>query len=109
MKVKLNDNVLVTTGKDKGKVGKVVKTLCAKSKVVVEGVNMRTKHIKKTQNAKGRKIQFEGPISVSNVKIVCPETKKASRIGYLVKSGNKIRIAKKTGVELDKKHSEVKN
>jgi large subunit ribosomal protein L24 len=103
MKIKINDQVLVISGKNKKKTGKVIKTISKKNLIVVEGINLLTKHIKKTQQKAGKKIQFEGAIHVSNVKIICPETKKPSRVGYIVQGNKKIRIAKISKEPLDKK------
>lgn len=103
MKVKTNDNVLVITGKDRNKTGKVTRVLKKADKVVVEKVNMRTKHIKKTQTAPGSKIQFEAAMPASNVMVVCPNCKKATRVGYKkLESGKKQRMCKKCGEALDK-------
>ena len=85
MKIKVNDNVLVIAGKDKGKTGKVIKTLRNESKVVVEGVNISKRHTKpRTNNDKGGIFEIEMPIHVSNVKKVDEKdakksTKKASK------------------------------
>ena len=83
MKIKVNDNVLVITGKDKGKSGKVIKTLKAENKVVVEGINISKRHTKpRTNNDKGGIFEIEMPIHVSNVKKVDEakkSTKKASK------------------------------
>ena len=86
MKIKVNDNVLVIAGKDKGKTGKVIKTLKSESKVVVEGVNISKKHTKpRTNNDKGGIFEIEMPIHVSNVKKVDEvkevkkETKKSTK------------------------------
>ncbi len=80
MKIKVNDNVLVIAGKDKGKTGKVLKTLKNENKVVVEGVNISKRHTKpRTNNDKGGIFEIEMPIHVSNVKVVADikkETKK---------------------------------
>ncbi len=77
MKVKVGDNVLVLTGKDNGKQGKVIKTLKLKNKVVVEGVNIIKKHSKPTNNNdKGGIFEIEAPIHVSNVKVVAEKAKK---------------------------------
>ena len=102
MKLKLGDNVVVIAGKDKGKTGKITKILRKLDKVVVEKVNMRTKHIKKTAQRPGEKIQFEAPIHVSNVMLVDPKTSKRTRIGYRkLENGKKERIAKKSQVGID--------
>ena len=82
MKVKLNDQIVVISGKDKGKKGKIMKMISNKEKVVVEKVNIRTKHIKKKSDKPGERIQFEAPIHVSNVMILCPKCNKKTRIGY---------------------------
>ena len=86
MKIKVNDNVLVIAGKDKGKTGKVIKTLRNESKVVVEGVNISKRHTKpRTNNDKGGIFEIEMPIHVSNVKKVDEvneikkETKKSTK------------------------------
>lgn len=103
MKVKTNDNVLVITGKDRGKTGKVMRVLTGEEKVVVEKLNMRTKHIRKTQTRAGSKITFEAPMPVSNVMVVCPQCKKRTRVGYTkLESGKKQRICKKCNESLDK-------
>lgn len=82
MKIKVNDNVLVITGKDKGKTGKVLKTLKTENKVVVEGINISKRHTKpRTNNDKGGIFEIEMPIHVSNVKKVdeVKETKKSTK------------------------------
>lgn len=81
MKIKVNDNVLVIAGKDKGKTGKVIKTLKNEQKVVVEGINISKRHTKpRTNNDKGGIFEIEMPIHVSNVKKVDEkETKKSTK------------------------------
>jgi len=78
MKIKLNDNVLVIAGKDRNKTGKVIRTLNKSDKVVVEKLNMRTKHVRKTQTQPGSKVTFEAAMPASNVMVVCPGCKKAT-------------------------------
>ncbi len=96
MKVKLNDQIVVISGKDKGKKGKIMKVMSNKEKVVVEKVNIRTKHIKKRSDKPGEKIQFEAPIHVSNVMVLCPKCGKKTRIGYKkLDKQKKQRICKK--------------
>lgn len=98
MKILLNDSVQVTTGKNKGKSGKVKRILKKAGKVVVEGLNMITKHVKASQGNKGQKVTVEAPMHVSNIMALCPKTSKPTRIGYKVsKSGEKVRIAKVSG------------
>ncbi len=78
MKIKVNDNVLVIAGKDKGKTGKVLKTLKNENKVVVEGINISKKHSKpRTNEDKGGIFDIEMPIHVSNVKLVDKSAKKS--------------------------------
>lgn len=102
----MNDNVLIIAGKNRGKSGKVMRTMAKAEKVVVEKMNMRTKHIKKTQSRAGSKIQFEVPMSVSNVMVICPNCKKTTRVGYTkLESGKKQRICKKCTESLDKAES----
>lgn len=79
MKVKVGDNVKILAGKDKGKEGKIIKTLRKDNKVVVEGINMIKKHVKPNRmNEVGSIVEMEAPIHVSNVKVV-EETKKAEK------------------------------
>ena len=102
MNLKVGDDVVVIAGKDKGKEGKIVKTLKNDNKVVVEGVNMIKKHVKPNGGAAGSIVEMEAPIHVSNVMIVDPKTKKRTRIGHTVdKKGNKVRVTKKSNSNLD--------
>jgi|SRR3989339_2135732 len=97
MKFKLNDIVLVTGGKDKGKKGKVLKLYPKEDRVLVEGVNKYVKHVKKQGNKSGEKLLRERPLPTGNIAVLNPETGKPDRIGYLVdKNGAKVRIFKKT-------------
>ena len=103
MKLKKTDKVIVIAGKDKGKQGKITKILRKQNKIVVEKINMRTKHIKKSQNKAGEKITFEAPIDASNVMLICPQTGKRTRIGYKkIENGKKERISKKSNESIDK-------
>lgn len=102
MKLKVNDKVLVIAGKDKGKVGRITRVNAKQKRLVVEGVNMRTKHIKKTQNGPGEKIRFEAPLDSSNVMVLDPKENKPTRVGYRVnENGKKERFAKLSGSSLD--------
>lgn len=101
MKIKVGDNVIVISGKNKGKTGKVLKTDAKKNHVVVEKVNLQTKHIKKGFNGPGQKVEREASIDASNVMILCPKTNKRSRVGYkILKDGKKERFAKVSGEPL---------
>ncbi len=101
MKLKTGDKVVVIAGSNKGKEGKITKVL--DNKVIVEGVNIRKKHLKpKNNNGTGEIVEVEAPIHVSNVAIIDPKTKKASKIKFDVnKEGKKIRVAKKSNEKID--------
>ena len=103
MNFKVGDEVVVIAGSDKGKKGKIVKTLRAENKVVVEGVKIVKKHQKPTGQETGGILDVEAPISASNVMIVDPKTKKRTRIGHTTdpKTNKKIRIAKKSNEKID--------
>lgn len=103
MKIKVNDNVLITAGKYRGKTGRVMRVYKKTNKIVVEKINLRTRHIKKTQTKAGEKIVYEAPFNASNAKIICPECKKATRVSYQIpEKGKKQRHCKKCNVILDK-------
>ena len=100
MKIKTGDTVKVIAGKDKDKEGKVLSVDKKTGRVVVEGVNMVTKHAKPSaSNQQGGIINKEAPIDASNVMDV--QNGKATRIGYKVEDGKKVRVAKKTGEVID--------
>ena len=100
MNIKTGDTVKVIAGKDKDKEGKVLSVDKKTGRVVVEGVNMVTKHAKPSaSNQQGGIINREAPIDASNVMYV--QNGKATRIGYKVEDGKKVRVAKKTGEVID--------
>ena len=103
MNFKVGDEVVVITGSDKGKKGKIIKTLRDENKVVVERVNIVKKHQKATAQETGGIVEMAAPIHASNVMIVDPKTKKRTRIGHTTdtKTGKKIRITKKSNEKLD--------
>ena len=95
MKIKKGDKVIVIAGADKGKTGVVQKAYPRLDRVVVEGVNVHKKHKKPTQtNPEGSIVDIYAPIHVSNVALVDPKTKKATRVGYEVVKGKKVRVTK---------------
>ena|SRR3990167_1291162 len=100
MHIKKNDEIVVITGKDKGKKGKVIEVLPKKGKVRVNGVNMVKKHQKATQGSKKKSgiIEVEALINSSNVMLLFKG--KPTRVGYKVNDGKKIRIARSTGEEI---------
>jgi len=98
MRIKKGDNVIVIAGKDKGKKGVVSKVLSDADRVVVDGVNMRKKHLRpRKRGKKGQIVDIAVPIHVSNVAIVDPKTKGPTRIGIKTEKGKKVRVAKKSG------------
>ncbi|SEQ57906.1 50S ribosomal protein L24 [Piscibacillus halophilus] len=103
MHVKKGDKVKVITGKDKGKEGTILEAFPKKERVLVEGVNYVKKHAKPSQeNPQGGILNQEAPIHVSNVMPIDPKTGEPTRVGYEVRDGKKVRIAKKSGEPLDK-------
>lgn len=101
MNIRKDDTVVVITGKDKGKKGKVIKAMPKQNKLVVEGVNIQTKHAKQTRTAPAEIKHQEGPIDASNVMYWDSKAKAATRIGYVVEGDKKYRISKKTGNKID--------
>lgn len=99
MKIKKNDEVIVLTGKYKGKKGKVIRSIPSVSKVVVSGINLVKRHHKAdNQGNNSGVISKEMPISVSNVSLIDPKSGKATRVGYKVlEDGKKVRISKRSG------------
>jgi large subunit ribosomal protein L24 len=100
MKIHTNDEVIVIAGKDKGKKGKVVKANPASGTVLIEGVNLITRHIKRQGATPGQKVTYEKPIDASNVMLLDPKTGEPTRIGYKLEGGKKFRVAKKSGTVL---------
>lgn len=101
MRIKKDDTVVVITGKDKGKVGKVKEARPKENRVVVEGVNVQTKHQKQTRDAAAEIKHVEGPIDASNVMLYDSKAKKATKVKYEIKDNKKVRVAKKTGAVID--------
>jgi large subunit ribosomal protein L24 len=103
--IRKNDQVLVTTGKDRGKRGRVVRLVPDKNRVVVEGVNMIKRHTKANpqKNVKGGLVEREAPLHASNVQLVCPECGKPTRIGRkILGDGRKVRVCRKCEGVVDK-------
>lgn len=104
MKIRTGDSVVIIAGKDKGKTGAVLRVLENKGRVVVAGINMRTRHMKATPQRPGEKIQYEASIHSSNVMLIDPKTKKRTRIGTSTDDKGKTqRIAKRSGEALPHK------
>lgn len=103
MHVKKGDKVKVLSGKDRGKQGVILEAYPKKERVLVEGVNVMKIHAKPSQeNPQGGILNVEAPIHVSNVLPIDPKSGEPTRVGYEIRDGKKIRIAKKSGQPLDK-------
>ena len=101
LKIKKNDKVVVLSGKDKGKQGKVLGTIPSEAKVVVEGINMVTCHIKpRKQGEDGGIVKRESAIYASKVQVVCPKCGKGTRVAMEMKGDKKVRVCKHCGAEL---------
>ena len=101
MNVKKGDTVIVLSGKDKGKQGKVLGTVPSEAKVVVEGINMVTCHVKpRKQRETGGIVQREAAMYASKVQVVCPKCNKGTRIAHKIENGKKTRVCKHCGAEL---------
>ncbi|MDY6407503.1 MAG: 50S ribosomal protein L24 [Pseudomonadota bacterium] len=97
MKIKKGDQVIVITGRDKGKTGEVIQAMPKESKVLVRGINLVKRHTKPTQENAGGIVSKEKPIHVSNVALIDPKSGKATRVGIKLDNGQKVRVAKKSG------------
>lgn len=98
MNIKRDDMVKVLSGKDKGKKGKVLQVFPKEGLIVVEGMNAMYKHMKSGRSGEsGQKIEFNGPMNVSNVMRICPKCGKPARVGYKTVDSKKVRVCKKCG------------
>ena len=103
--IRKNDNVLVTTGKDRGKKGRVIRVLPEKNRLIVEGVNLIKRHTRPNpqKNIKGGIVEREASIHASNVMLLDPDTNEPTRVGKKVLSdGSRVRIGRKSGAVVDK-------
>lgn len=106
MKIKKGDQVLIISGKDRARKGKVLKVFPKEGKILVEGINLHKKHIRpKREGEKGQTIQIPSPLDVSDVKLICSKCKKTTRVEYKLiefESGRKakVRICKKCNQEI---------
>ncbi|CDO61496.1 LSU ribosomal protein L24p (L26e) [Candidatus Phaeomarinobacter ectocarpi] len=102
LKIRKGDKVVVTTGKDKGKTGEVLKVLREENRAVVQGVNIVRRHTRQTPQAEGGIIAKEAPIHISNIAIEDPKEGGASRVGFkTLDDGRKVRVAKRSGEVID--------
>jgi large subunit ribosomal protein L24 len=101
-KIKKGDQVIVTTGKDKGRRGEVIQVMRSESRVLVQGCNMVQRHTRATQTSPGGIIAKEAPLHISNVAHIDPKTDQPTRVGYrLLDDGRKVRFAKGSGEVID--------
>ena len=101
MRIHKGDQVLIISGKDRGKKGKILNVFPEDLRVLVEAVNLRKKHVKpKRSGEKGQVVETPSPLAVANVKLVCPKCSKATRVGYKLVENKKYRICKKCNSEI---------
>jgi len=101
-KIRKGDNVVVLTGKDKGKTGEVIRVLPTEQRAVVRGVNVGRKHQKQTASEQGGIVAKELPIHLSNIAVADPQSGKATRVGFkITEDGRKQRVAKRSGDVID--------
>lgn len=101
MNIKTGDKVQVISGSEKGKSGKVIAVSADEGKVIIEGVNKMTKHVKpRMQGQPGGRVEAEGAMYASKVMLVCPKCDKPTRVGHKIEDGKKIRVCKHCGAEL---------
>ncbi len=96
-KIRKGDKVVVLTGKDKGRTGEVVRVMPKDDKAVVRGINMIVRHQRQSANQEGGLIRKEAPIHLSNIAIADPKDGKPTRVGFDVRDGKKVRVAKRSG------------
>lgn len=101
MKIHKNDQVLVISGKDRGRKGKIIRVFPKEGKVIVEGINLRKKHVKpKKSGEKGQIVETPAPLNVSDIKLICSKCGKLTRVGYKIEGKRKYRICKKCNQEI---------
>jgi len=101
LKVKKGDQVVVITGRDKGKTGEIVRVLRDENRVLVRGVNVAQRHQRQTASQQGGIVSKELPIHVSNVALIDPKTKQPTKVGYRMDGERKIRFARRSGEAID--------
>lgn len=99
-KIKKGDNVKILAGKDSGRTGKVDRVLPKDGKVIVAGINIYKRSVKKQGEQKGGIIDLVKPLDISNVILVCPNCKKVTRVGFKIEGKEKVRVCKKCGKEI---------
>jgi large subunit ribosomal protein L24 len=96
-KLRKGDSVIVLAGKDKGKKGEISRVLPKDNKAIVSGVNVAVRHTKQSQSSQGGRVAREVPIDLSNLALVDPKSGEATRVGFRIEDGKKVRFAKKSG------------
>jgi len=100
-KIRKNDQVKILSGKDRGKIGKVLRVMPKNGKIMVEGLNLAKKHNKaRRQGEKGQRVSVPAAIDASNVMIICPKCSKPSRMGFKLGKDSKFRVCKKCQSEI---------
>ncbi len=101
MKLKKGDNILIVSGKDKGRTGKITRAVPRELKILVEGINLKKKHVRpKRDGEKGQIVEIPAAFDVSDVKLICPKCGKATRVGSRIEKDRKFRICKKCNQEI---------
>jgi large subunit ribosomal protein L24 len=100
-KIRKGDKVVVLAGKDKGRTGEVIRMMPKDDQAVVRGINMVRRHQRQTQSQEGGIISKEAPIHLSNIALADPKDGKPTRVGFEVKDGKKVRVAKRSGATID--------
>ena len=102
MKIRKDDNVVVLTGRDKGKSGKVLRVFPTENRVIVQGVNMVKRHTRARPGQQGGIVEKENPIHASNVALADPKDDKPTRVGFKIADGRKVRFARRSGETIDR-------
>jgi large subunit ribosomal protein L24 len=104
-RIRKGDQVMIISGKDRGKTGTILAVMPKKERVTVEGLNMIKRHQRPTQTAAGARgggvIEREGPVHISNVMLVDPKDGKPTRVGIEIEDGKRLRVSKRSGARLD--------
>jgi large subunit ribosomal protein L24 len=101
MRIRRGDTVVVISGKEKGKRGEVERAIPAQNRVVVSGVNVRTRHARPSQQNQEGLYTFAAPLHVSNVMLVDPDSGEPTRVGYRFADSGKVRVSKRSGKDID--------
>jgi len=101
MKIKTGDNVKAISGSDRGKTGKVIQVFPKLGKIVIDKLNIRSRHLRANGNSKGQKVEYSAPMAVANVMLICPKCQKPTRVGSaILADGKKVRVCKQCKEQL---------